>query len=90
MTLYDSRNFGTPLRGAAAAQCAGVVGGDMILFVRHLEESFVIFTIAPDGKRLKRLTGPGSDDSHATNVVARRRVDRLVVSTDGIQRSSTE
>jgi TolB protein len=40
--------------------------GDMILFVRRLEGSFVIFTIAPDGKRLKRLTGPGSDDSHAT------------------------
>jgi Tol biopolymer transport system component len=40
--------------------------GDMILFVRRFEESFVIFTIGPDGKRLKRLTGPGSDDSHAT------------------------
>jgi TolB protein len=40
--------------------------GDVIMFVRRLEGSFVIFTIAPDGKRLKRLTDPGSDDSHAT------------------------
>jgi TolB protein len=41
-------------------------GGDVIMFVRRLEGSFVIFSIAPDGKRLKRLTRPGSDDSHAT------------------------
>ena len=40
--------------------------GDVIMFVRRLEGSFVIFSIAPDGKRLKRLTNPGSDDSHAT------------------------
>ena len=26
----------------------------------------MIFTITPDGKRLKRLTDPGSDDSHGT------------------------
>ena len=36
------------------------------MFVRRLEGSFVIFSIAPDGKRLKRLTGPGSDNSHPT------------------------
>jgi TolB protein len=40
--------------------------GDVIMFVRRLEDSFVIFTITPDGKRLKRLTDPGSDDSHGT------------------------
>jgi Tol biopolymer transport system component len=40
--------------------------GDVIMFVRRLEGSFVIFSITPDGTRLKRLTGPGSDDSHAT------------------------
>ena len=40
--------------------------GDVIMFVRRLEGSFVIFSIAPDGKRLKRLTNPGSDDSHPT------------------------
>ena len=40
--------------------------GDAIMFVRRLEDSFVIFTITPDGKRLKRLTDPGSDDSHGT------------------------
>ena len=40
--------------------------GDVIMFVRRLEGSFVIFSIAPDGKRLKRLTNPGSDDSHGT------------------------
>jgi Tol biopolymer transport system component len=39
--------------------------GDVIIFVRRLKGSFVIFSIAPDGRRLKRLTGPGSDDSHA-------------------------
>ena len=38
--------------------------GDVIMFVRRLEGSFVIVTIAPDGQRLKRLTDPGSDDSH--------------------------
>jgi Tol biopolymer transport system component len=31
-----------------------------------LQDSFVIFTISPDGSRLKRLTDVGSDDSHAT------------------------
>ena len=40
--------------------------GDVIMFVRRMEGSFVIFSIAPDGKRLKRLTNPGSDDSHPT------------------------
>lgn len=40
--------------------------GDVIIFVRRLEGSFAIFSIAPDGKHLKRLTGPGSDDAHAT------------------------
>jgi Tol biopolymer transport system component len=40
--------------------------GDVIMFVRRLEGSFVILSIAPDGKRLKRLTNPGSDDSHPT------------------------
>lgn len=40
--------------------------GDVILFVRRQEGSFVIFSIAPDGKRLQRLTSPGSDDAHAT------------------------
>lgn len=40
--------------------------GDLIMFVRRLQDSFVIFTITPDGKRLKRLTDPGSDDSHGT------------------------
>ena len=58
--------------------------GDVIMFVRRLEGSFVIFSIAPDGKRLKRLTGPGSDDSHA-HMVARRRVDRFFVGPDGVQ-----
>jgi Tol biopolymer transport system component len=38
--------------------------GDLILFVRRLQDSFVIFTITPDGKRLERLTDPGSDDAH--------------------------
>jgi TolB protein len=40
--------------------------GDVIMFVRRLEGSFVICSIAPDGKRLKRLTDPGSDDAHGT------------------------
>ena len=40
--------------------------GDVIMFVRRMEDSFVILTITPDGKRLKRLTDPGSDDSHGT------------------------
>ena len=40
--------------------------GDLIMFVRRLQDSFVMFTITPDGKRLKRLTDPGSDDSHGT------------------------
>ena len=40
--------------------------GDVILFVRRVEGSFAIFSIAPDGKRLKRLTDRGSDDSHPT------------------------
>ena len=40
--------------------------GDLIMFVRRLQDSFVIFTITPDGTRLKRLTDPGSDDSHGT------------------------
>jgi Tol biopolymer transport system component len=40
--------------------------GDLIMFVRRHEGSFVIFTITPDGKRLKRLTDPGSDDAHGT------------------------
>ena len=40
--------------------------GDLIVFVRRLQGSFVIFTISPDGERLKRLTSPGSDDSHGT------------------------
>jgi TolB protein len=35
-------------------------------FCQHLEDSFLIFTITQDGKRLKRLTDPGSDDSHGT------------------------
>lgn len=40
--------------------------GDLIMFVRRQEGSFVIFTITPDGKHLKRLTDPGSDDAHGT------------------------
>jgi Tol biopolymer transport system component len=36
------------------------------MFVRRLEGSFAIFTIAADGKGLKRLTDSGSDDSHGT------------------------
>jgi Tol biopolymer transport system component len=40
--------------------------GDLILFVRRENSIFVIFTITPDGKRLRRLTDPGSDDSHGT------------------------
>ena len=32
--------------------------GDVIMFVRRLEGRFVIFSITPDGKRLKRSTGP--------------------------------
>jgi Tol biopolymer transport system component len=40
--------------------------GDLVMFVRRLQDSFVIFTITPDGKRLTRLTNPGSDDSHGT------------------------
>jgi TolB protein len=40
--------------------------GDVIMFVRRVEDSFVIFTITTDGKRLSRLTDPGTDDSHAT------------------------
>jgi TolB protein len=40
--------------------------GNLIMFVRRLEGSFVIFTITPDGTGLKRLTNPGSDDSHGT------------------------
>ena len=40
--------------------------GDVIMFVRRLEESFVILTITADGQRLKQLTDPGSDDSHGT------------------------
>jgi len=39
---------------------------DLIMFVRRLEGSFALFTITPDGKRLKRLTDLGSDDSHGT------------------------
>jgi len=40
--------------------------GDLIMFVRRLEGSFAILTITQDGKRLKRLTNSGSDDSHGT------------------------
>ena len=40
--------------------------GEVIMFVRRLADSFVIFTITPDGKRLRRLTDLGSDDSHGT------------------------
>ena len=40
--------------------------GDVIMFVRRLDDSFMIFTITTDGKRLKRLTDPGGDDSHGT------------------------
>jgi len=40
--------------------------GDVIMFVRRVDDSFVIFTIGTDGKRLKRLTDPGTDDSHGT------------------------
>jgi len=39
---------------------------DLIMFVRRLEGSFALFTITPDGKRLKRLTDLGSDNSHGT------------------------
>jgi Tol biopolymer transport system component len=39
---------------------------DLIMFVRRVETSFAIFTITPDGKRLKRLTDLGTDDSHGT------------------------
>jgi TolB protein len=38
--------------------------GDVIMFVRRVENSFVMFTVTPDGKGLKRLTDLGSDDSH--------------------------
>lgn len=40
--------------------------GDLIMFVRRQDGTFVIFTITPDGKQLKRLTDPISDDSHGT------------------------
>ena len=59
--------------------------GDLIMFVRRLEGSFAIFTIAPDGKRLKRLTR-SRQRQFARDVVARRRVDRLCISPDGLQR----
>jgi TolB protein len=38
--------------------------GDLIMFARRYQGSFDIFTIAPDGTNLKRLSNTQGDDSH--------------------------